>query len=103
VDAGKVLKFIAVLGSIKAQKVVDPAGRGYGLEKPVWQLGVSEGDRKVLLNGGAKNAKEEVCYVKPVGGSTVFALESSYFEDLDTDDTRFVKDVTPSAEEKKVS
>lgn len=101
VDPDKVMKFIAVLGSIKAQKVVDPVGRGYGLEKPFWQLGVSEGNQKVLLNAGTKNAKDEFYYVRSVGGSTVFALEASYFDDLNVDDTHFVKSVTPSAEAKK--
>ena len=100
VDSNEVLKFIAVLGSVRAQKVVDPAGREYGLEKPVWQLGVAEGGQKVLLNASVKNAKDGVYYVKPVGGSTVFALESSYFDDLNVDDTHFVKEI-PSAPEKK--
>lgn len=100
-DPEQVLKFIAVLGSIKAQKVVDPAGQGYGLEQPVWQLGVAEGDRKVLLNAGPKTTKEGLRYVKPVGSSTVFALEGAYFDDLNVDDTHFVRAVVPAAEVKK--
>ncbi|MDD5226003.1 MAG: DUF4340 domain-containing protein, partial [Candidatus Omnitrophica bacterium] len=51
-DPDKVLKFIAVLKSVRAEKVVDPSGKGYGLEKPVWQLAVTEDNKKTLLNAG---------------------------------------------------
>ena len=96
VDPGKVLKFIATLASIKAQKVVDPSGKDYGLEKPVWQLGVTEGDKKTLLSAGPKAAKEELYYVKNSSENTLFSLSAGYFDDLNSDDTRFVKESAPA-------
>jgi hypothetical protein len=41
-DPDKVLKFIAAMNSLRAQKAVDPGGKEYDFEKPVWQLSVTE-------------------------------------------------------------
>ena len=101
IDPEKVLKFIATLTSIKAQKFVDPNGKDYNLEKPVWQLAVTEGGRKTLLSAGPKAMKEEFYYVKTSFGNAVFSLNAGYFDDLNVDDTHFVKEVAPVAEPKK--
>jgi len=101
-DPDKVLKFIAVLKSVRAEKALDPSGQGYGLEKPVWQLAVTEGNKKTLLNAGSKDEKGELFYVKRSGDPAVFGLKASFFDDLNVDDTYFVKDVPPSAESEKV-
>lgn len=100
-DPDKVLKFIAVMNSVRADKIVDPAGKGYGLEKPVWQLAVSEGGRKTLLNAGSKDEKQKIVYVKRSGDPAVFELKTSFFSDLNVDDTYFVKDAPPAAGAKK--
>ena len=92
VDPGKVLKFMAVLTSIKAQKVVDPGGKDYGLEKPVWQLAVTEGGKKTFLSAGPKAGKEDLYYVKTSTGTFVLSLDAGYFDDLNIDDMHFVKD-----------
>jgi len=96
-DSEKVLKFIAILMSVKAQKVVDPAGKDYGFEKPVWQLAITSGDKKILLNAGPKNAANDLYYVKNSVGSSVFALNAGYFDDLNSDDLHFVKEAAPAA------
>jgi hypothetical protein len=101
VDPEKALKFIATLISVKAQKVADPAGKGYGLEEPVWQLTVSEGDKQTTLDAGPKTEKEDLYYIKISSGDSVFALSSGYFDDLNVDDTHFVKDASLSGESKK--
>jgi hypothetical protein len=103
IDPEKVLKFIATLTSIKAQKVVDPGGKGYGLEEPVWQLTVSEGDKKVILSAGSKAGKEDLYYVKTSPGHSVFSLSAGYFADLNVDDTHFVRDASPAGELPKAS
>ncbi|MFA7255170.1 MAG: DUF4340 domain-containing protein [Candidatus Omnitrophota bacterium] len=100
-DPDKVLKFIAAMNSIQAQKVVDPGGPGYGLEKPVWQLAVIEESKKTFLNAGSKDEKAELLYVARSGNSTVFGLQASFFDDLNVDDTHFLKDAPPVAETKK--
>lgn len=100
-DPEKVVRFIATLTSIKAQKVVNPDGKGYGLEKPVWQLAVAEGVKKTILNAGPKDAKEGLYYVKAPSSPSVFSLNATYFDDLNVDDTNFVKDVPAAAEPKK--
>lgn len=91
-DPDKILKFIAAMNSVRAQKVADPAGKDYGLENPVWQLAVTDGNDKVILNAGPKAAKEDLYYVKTADAGTVFGLGAGYFDDLNVDDTRFVKD-----------
>ncbi len=96
-DPEKVLKYVATLLSIQAQKVVTPEGQDYGLATPAWQLGVSEGNRKILLNIGAKAAKEELYYVKRVSDPVIFALSAGYFKDLIKDDTDFFVDVPEEA------
>lgn len=115
-DPGKVLKFIAVMNSVRAGKVVDSGGKGYGLEKPVWQLAVTEngppvqtgrgspssqGGRKTLLSAGPKDEKAGLYYVKRSGDPTVLDLPASFFADLNVDDTYFVKDIPSAAEPKK--
>ena len=96
-DPDKVLKLIAAMNSIRAEKVVDPGGKGYGLGKPVWQLAVTEGNKKTLLSAGPKAAKENLYYVKTSSAKSIFSLGSGYFDDLNVDDTHFVKDVPPAA------
>jgi hypothetical protein len=91
-DPDKVLKFIVVMNSLRAQKAVDPDGKGYGLEKPVWQLSVTESGKKTLLNAGPKDEKGEFCYVNRLGDPTVFDLNLSFFNDLNVDDTYFLKE-----------
>ena len=100
-DPDKVLKFIAILASLKAQKIVDPEGKGYGLEKPVWQMVVTEGDKKTLLSAGMKDAKEDFYYVKTSSEPSVFSLSGSFFGDLNVDDKHFLKDVPAVPAEKK--
>jgi len=97
-DPDKVLKFIATMKSVPAEKIVDPGGKGYGLEKPVWQLAVAEGGKKILLNAGPKDEKGELFYVKRSEDPTVFGLKASFFTDLNVDDTHFIKDIPPAAE-----
>jgi hypothetical protein len=100
IDADKVLKFIAVMNSVRADKVMDPGGKEYGLEKPVWQLAVTEENKKTLLNAGPKDEKGGIIYVKRSGDPTIFDLQASFFDDLNVDDTHFVKSVPPVAESK---
>ena len=95
-DSEKVLKFIVVMNNVRAEKVVDPSGKGYGFEKPAWELAVNEGSKKMLLAAGPKDEKGEIIYVKRSGDSTVFSLKASFFDDLNVDDTHFTKDI-PSA------
>ncbi len=97
----KVLKFIATMNSIRAEKIVDPAG--VGAEKPVWQLAVTEGGlpasqggRETILNAGPQDEKEGRCYVNRAGDPTIFELKASFFDDLNAEDTRFVKDAAPA-------
>ncbi len=97
----KVLKFIVVMNSLRAQKVVDPGGKGYGLEKPVWQLAVTEDGQETFLNAGFKDEKGDFFYVKRSGDPTVFELKSSFFDDLNVDDRYFIEDVPPVTEPKK--
>ena len=100
-DPDKVLKFIAVMNGVRAGKVVNPGGKGYGLEKPVWQLAVTENAKKVLLSAGPKDEKDGGFYVKRSGDPTVFNLGASFFSDLNVDDTHFVKDVPSIVKPKK--
>lgn len=98
-DPEKIAGFFAVLKGIKAQKVMDPAGKEYGVEDPVWQLAVTTEDGKTILNASAKDAKEELCYVKFSNKATVFGLAAHDFDDLNVDDTHFVKEaVSKNAE-----
>lgn len=110
VDPEKVLKFIATLMSVRFQKVVDPGGQGYGLEPPAWQLAVTEevgsadgkkGSKKILLSAGPKAEKEDLYYVKTSTSTSIFSLKAGYFDDLNVDDTHFVKEVAPVAAPEK--
>ena len=100
-DPDKVLKFIAAMNSVRAEKVMDPSGSGYGLEKPVWQLVVTEDGRKRILEAGPRDKKGELFYVRRSGDPTIYDLKASFFDDLDVDDTHFMKDVPPATESKK--
>ncbi len=100
-DPDKVLKFIVVMNSVRAEKVVDLGGKGYGFEKPVWQLAVTENGKKKLLTVGSKDDKGELFYVKRSGEPAAFALKSSFFDDLNVDDIHFLKDVSPAVKPKK--
>lgn len=102
-DPDKVLKFIVMMNSVRAQKVADPSGKGYGLEEPVWQLAVTEGGRETVLSAGPKDEKQGFCYVRRAGDKTVFVLNDYFFNDLNVDDTYFLKDAPPAAESKKAS
>jgi len=102
-NSDKVLKFIAVMNSVRADKVVEPGGKGYGIEKPVWQLAVTEEGKKVLLNAGPVDEKGGLVYVKRSGDPTIFGLQASFFNDLNVDDTHFLKDIPPATEPKKSS
>jgi hypothetical protein len=101
IDPDKVVKFIAAMNSIRAEKVLDPQGDGYGLEKPAWQLIVTVDGKKMILNAGARNEKEETIYVKRSGDSSVFGLKTSFWGDLNVDDTHFFKDAAPVTEAPK--
>ncbi len=100
-DPDKVLKFIAAMNSIKAEKVLDPQGEGYDLEKPAWQLIVTADGKKTILNAGARNEKEDIVYVKRPGDPAVLGLKTSFFGDLNVDDTHFFKDPAPAPETPK--
>jgi hypothetical protein len=100
-DPDKVLKFIAIMKSVQADKVVDPGGKDYGLEKPVWQLAVTQNSKKVFLSAGPKDEKADLFYVKRSGDPTIFGLQASFFTDLNVDDTHFVKDVPSVAKPPK--
>ena len=91
-DSDKVLEWIAAMNSVRAEKVVDPAGKGYGLEKPVWQLEVTQGDKKAILIAGPKDEKGEVFYVKRAEDPAVFVLKASFFDDLNGEDARLIKE-----------
>jgi hypothetical protein len=102
-DPAKVSRFIAVMNSLRAEKVMDPLGKGYGLEKPVWQLAVTEGSKKTILNAGSEDEKEGRRFVSRPGDPTIFALQSPFFDDLNIDDTHFVKDIALDAEAQKAA
>lgn len=91
-DPIKVSKFIATMNGLRAEKAVDPLGKGYGLEKPVWQLAVTEGAKKTILNAGPKDEKDSRYYLSRSIDSSIFALQSDLFQDLSVDDTDFIKD-----------
>ncbi|HNX67901.1 MAG TPA: DUF4340 domain-containing protein [Candidatus Omnitrophota bacterium] len=91
-DPDKVLRFIATLNSVKAQKVVDPAGKDYGLEKPAWEIAVTEGERETVLSLGAKDEKTSSYFVKISAVPAIFQLSAYYAEDLQIDDSRFMKE-----------
>ncbi len=97
-DPAKVSRFIAVMNSLRAEKVMDPLGKEYGLEKPFWQLAVTEGTKKTILNAGVEDEKEGRRFVSRAGDPTIFALQSPFFEDLSVDDTHFVKEMAPDNE-----
>jgi hypothetical protein len=99
-DPEKVLRFIAMLASIKAQKVVDPDGKGY---EPVWQLVVTEGNKETILDAGPKNEKEGIYFVRASSDASVFGLSASYFDDMNVDDTHFMKDASAAAGPRKSS
>lgn len=102
-DPEKILRFIATLSSIKAKNVVDPAGKEYGLGKPVWQLVVTEGNKETILDAGPKNEKEGIYFVRASSDASVFSLGATYFDDMNVDDTHFMKDAPAAAEPKKSS
>lgn len=101
-DPDKVLKLIAVINSIRAEKIVAPDGKGYGLEAPVWQLSVTEGLEKTLLSAGSRDQTGEFIFVKHPGVATIFVLKASFFSDLNVDDTNFLKEIPPAAGPKSV-
>lgn len=100
-DPDKVVKFLATLNSVRAEKVVDPEGKDYGLEKPVWKLAVTEEGKEKSLISGPKNADEKRYYVKTSPGVSIFSLTGSFFDDLNVDDTSFVKE-TPATNPSEV-
>ena len=95
-DPDKVLKFIVTMQSIRAQKVMDPAGKEYGLEKPVLQLAVTQDGKETLFNAGPKDAKGDLYYVKLSDNPTIFGLSAHYFDDLNVDDAHLIKDTPPA-------
>jgi len=101
IDPDKVVKFIVAMNSIRADKILDPKGEGYGLEKPAWQLIVTSDGKKTILNAGARNEKEEIIYVKRSGDPSILGLKTSFWGDLNVDDTHFFKDAAPAPEAPK--
>ena len=118
VDPDKVLRFIVTLNSVRAKGVADPAGKSYGLEKPVWRLSViegappekkdplrqgsseasearpsSQGGKTIILEAGPKDKQENVYFIKLRDVPQVFRLEGSFFEDLDISDDQFLKEL----------
>ena len=101
-DQDNVVRFIATMNSVRAEKVVDPDEKKYGLEKPVFQLIVTEDNKKKILSAGPKAAEGDRYYVKTSAGPILFSLAATYFTDLNVDDIHFVKEV-PASEPAKVS
>ena len=97
-DPDKVIRFIATLNSIKGQKIMDPAGKGYGLEKPVTEIAVTEGDKEIVLSVGLKDKKEGFYYAKVSTSPSIFRINGYFFGDLDVDDARFFKESSPAKE-----
>ena len=100
-DPEKVVRFIAMMNSVRAEGVVDPEGKEYGLAKPAWELDVYQGSKKTVLTAGPKADKKDLYYAKVSSVPTLFSLKPTYFDDLNVDDTSFVKEIPKDAEPKK--
>lgn len=89
VDPGKVLGYIAILNSVRAQGIEDPAGKSYGLEQPVWRLTVTAGGKQQVLEAGPQRTKGNVYFMKFRDRPEVFRLTAYYFEDLNVKNDHF--------------
>ena len=73
---------------------MDPSGKDYGLDAPVLEIAVTEKDRgEVRVSVGAKDAKEDVYFVKASNRPEVFKLSANDFQDLDMKDEQLLKQV----------
>lgn len=103
-DPEKVLRFLAVLNSVQAQTVVDPAGKDYGLEAPFLEIRVTEKDsQEVQTIIGPQRPKEEFCFVKISGRPEIFKLKAHYLQDLEMTDEKLVKETPASSNPPKTS
>jgi len=101
IDPDKVIRFIATLNSIKAKNVVDPDGKGYGLEKPVLEIAVTAGGKETAISLGVNDEKAGGYYAKISDASSIFLVNGYYFGDLNIDDTHFFKESQPPADSQK--
>lgn len=98
VDPDKVLKLLIALNSVKAQTVVDPHGKDYGLKAPVLEIAVTEKGRgEVRITVGAKDEKADVYFVKSSDRPGIFQLSANDFQDLDRKDEQLVQEA-PAAQ-----
>jgi hypothetical protein len=85
------MRYIAMLNSIRAQEIMDPSGKGYGLENPAWELRVIEDGKTRSLFAGPKDPKEFIYFVKRDDALAVYRLSGYYFQDLNVTNDSFVQ------------
>jgi hypothetical protein len=61
-------------------------------------LAATEGNKKIILNVGVKDEKNDLYYAQLLGDPTIFGLSANAFSDLNVDDTHFVKDASLAAD-----
>ena len=91
-DPVKVQEYLASLSSWRAQKVLDPAGTNYGLDKATWKMNLQlAGGKTVTLVRGAEDAVTKDFFMQISGEPVIFLASQYYLEEIDAANDRFFK------------
>lgn len=91
-DPVKVQEYMASLSSWRAQKVLDPAGTNYGLDKPTWKMILQlAGGKIVTLVRGAEDPVTKDFFIQISGEPVIFLASQYYLEEIDAANDRFFR------------
>jgi len=91
-DAKKIREYLRRITTLRASKIVDPEGEGYGLDSPYLTVTLDGKDgTEQLVVGGITEEGSEDRYVKNSGGQ-VFFIRKYVVENLDIDVSKFFVD-----------
>ena len=89
-DADKVQGFLNGMPSWRAQGILDPEGKDYGFENPVWQMEIQLKDQSTrTLAAVSRDAEKGIYALKLSSDATIYELSSYIFRDLKVDDSHF--------------
>ncbi len=104
-DANKAQTFFSSFKTWRAQKVIDPKkGDNFEFDKSTWQLTFKLDDGKsVVIKAGKTDKDAGATYMQVSSEPVVFLLSGYYYENMDTDDSRFFADNPLGIENAKIS
>ena len=93
IDAEKIKNHLDSLKTWRAQKVLNPKEKDYGLAKPAWRMNIlMEDGKEIAVSAGGADEDTKAYDMQVSGEPVVFQLTYYYFENMDVDDSRFFVD-----------